>query len=115
MSASVAPGSPLPGNNVQMAVTGLQQWKRRRDVVSPPARRSVGGATAPISIALHTPPATRQRTVAFVLDGTDLDAKLESFKDQERERKTLIEEEIATKKDHIAEKDAKIAEKRQSK
>ena len=35
-----------------------------------------------MSVALHTPPATRQRTVAFVLDGTDLDAKLESFKDQ---------------------------------
>ena len=62
------------------------QWKRRRDVASPPARRAAGGATAPTTVAVHTavhtPPRVRQRTVGFVISGDDVDAKLESFKNQ---------------------------------
>ena len=33
-----------------------------------------------MTLAVHTPPALRQRTVAFNLTGADIDAKLESFK-----------------------------------
>jgi NAD(P)-dependent dehydrogenase (short-subunit alcohol dehydrogenase family) len=61
------------------------QWKRRRDVATPPARRAAGGATAPTTIAavaVHTPPRVRQRTVGFVIAGEDVDAKLESLKGQ---------------------------------
>ena len=68
---------------VAVNVAGIaSQWKRRRDVASPPARRAAVGATAPTTIAVHTPPALRQRTLAFDLAGVDVEAKLEHLKQQ---------------------------------
>ena len=73
-----------PPAATQVAVIAAidKAWKRRRDVASPPARLAAGGATAPTVVAVNTPPARRQRTVAFNLTGADIDAKLESFKAQ---------------------------------
>ena len=83
MAASSA-GSPLPAGRAEVAITAAgTQWKRRRDVASPAALRTVGGATAPTTaVMLHTPPPLRQRTVAFDISGADMDAKLEHFKQQ---------------------------------
>ena len=73
-----------PGHfSVAVVAAGIDnQWKRRRDAASPPARRAAGGATAPMTVAVSTPPAQRQRTIAFNLTGADIDAKLGSFKTQ---------------------------------
>ena len=73
--------SPKPSGAVAaIAAT----WKRRRDVQTSPlaARRAAGGATAPTTLAISSPPATRQRLHAFDVAGDSTDAKFENLRQQ---------------------------------
>ena len=82
-SATLAPVAAAAQMQVATVVAGIhKQWKRGRDISSPPARRAAGGATAPTTVSVNTPPARRQRIVSFNLTGADIDAKLESFRVQ---------------------------------
>ena len=75
-------GSPLPSSSVQVGGGAGASWKRRRAVASPGQPQAVGGATAPTTVAVSTPPAQRQRVVSFTLSATDLEGKLEELKAQ---------------------------------
>ena len=75
--SSAAGADQLAVNAAGIAAT----WKRRRDPTSP-VRALIGGATAPMTVAVHTPPAQCQRIHAFDVSGTDTDSKFENLRQQ---------------------------------
>ena len=80
--SSVASPKARDETQVAVNVAGIaENWERRR-APSSPVRQSAGGATAPTTVSVSTPPARRQRLHAFDVSGNDVDSKLENLRQQ---------------------------------